>query len=84
MGAYEFGIGDYDWDLVADLADFAAWESCLTGPVGDIPYPHPCNAFDFDADFDVDLLDFAGFQRECGTIRAIRTYTTSPYHREYR
>ena len=41
-------------------------------------------AFQFNAEDDVDLLDFAGSQGECGTIRARRTYTTSPYHREYR
>ena len=41
-------------------------------------------AFDVAPKDDVDVLDFAGFQRECGTIRAIRTYTTSPYQREYR
>ena len=29
----------------------------------DPPYPFGCEAFDFDGDGDVDLLDFAAFQR---------------------
>ena len=98
MGAYEFGIGDYDCDRVVDLTDFTAWEACMTGPSptlaqagGPVPSkgggpirtasrtylrPSPvltegeppltetldCQAFDFDADGDVDLQDFAGFQ----------------------
>ncbi len=33
IGAYEFGIGDYDCNQTVDLTDFAAWESCMTGPV---------------------------------------------------
>jgi hypothetical protein len=32
MGAYEFGIGDYDCDQAVDLVDFEAWEGCATGP----------------------------------------------------
>ena len=64
MGAYEFGIGDYDFDQGVDLTDFAAWSSCMTGPsTADTAVPHdPCVAFDFDGDGDVDLLDFGGFQ----------------------
>ena len=31
MGAYEFGIGDYDCDQSVDLVDFGAWEACETG-----------------------------------------------------
>jgi len=61
MGAYEFGIGDYDCDRTVDLTDFAAWQACMTGPE-DGPYPTTCEAFDFDADSDVDFQDFAGFQ----------------------
>ncbi len=34
MGAYEFGIGDYDCDQAVELEDFAAWESCMNGPQG--------------------------------------------------
>ena len=62
MGAYEFGIGDYNCDQIVDLADFATgWEACFTGPGGG-PYGPGCESFDFDHDNDVDLADFAGFQ----------------------
>jgi hypothetical protein len=61
MGAYEFGIGDYDCDRLVNLVDFEAWSLCVTGPA-DGPYGPGCEAFDFDFDGDVDLLDFAGFQ----------------------
>jgi len=67
MGAYEFGIGDYDCDQRVDLTDFASWSSCMTGPlqsaIGNRQSAIPCEAFDFDGDGDVDLGDFAAFQR---------------------
>jgi predicted outer membrane repeat protein len=62
MGAYEFGIGDYDCDRQVDLTDFANWESCMTGP-DSASYPEACLPFDFELDYDVDLSDFAGFQQ---------------------
>lgn len=61
MGAYEFGIGDYDCDQDVDLLDFADWVDCMTGPDSG-PYLDGCEAFHFDCDADVDLTDFAGFQ----------------------
>jgi hypothetical protein len=61
MGAYEFGIGDYNCDEAVDLMDFANWESCATGPDGGA-YPPGCEGFDFNADGAVDLRDFAKFQ----------------------
>ena len=61
LGAYEFGIGDYDCDRDVDLADFAAWQDCMTGPAP-ASLPTACNAFDFDGDENVDLYDAAGFQ----------------------
>lgn len=66
MGAYEYGIGDHDCNDVVDLTDFGSWESCMTGPGGG-PYPAGCEAFDFDGDGDVALIDFGGFQRELTT-----------------
>lgn len=61
LGAYEFGIGDFNCDRVAGLDDFAAWADCMIGPFSD-GLPDGCEAFDFNADFDVDLHDYAGFQ----------------------
>ena len=58
IGAYEFGIGDYDCDQAVDLADFANWEACATGPAPPIKGDATCLAFDFNADGDVDLADF--------------------------
>jgi hypothetical protein len=69
IGAYEYGIGDYDCDRVVDLLDFAAWESCMTGPVarGDGPwtafYGTGCESFDSQCDGDVDLEDYQAIQR---------------------
>jgi len=92
MGAYEFGIGDYDCDQSVDMADFALWAGCMGGPSGaelrmangeermtqafdmlngasheigsqQFEIGNSCVAFDFDADGDTDLHDFAGFQR---------------------
>lgn len=60
IGAYEFGIGDFDCNRDVSLDDFGGWDDCFTGPGGG-PYPATCEAFDFDADQDVDLRDFAGF-----------------------
>ncbi len=61
MGAYEFGIGDYDCDQDVILFDFAHWAACVTGPDNG-PYVPGCEAFDFDGDLDVDFEDFRGFQ----------------------
>ncbi|HRX84419.1 MAG TPA: hypothetical protein P5572_05305 [Phycisphaerae bacterium] len=55
------GPGDFDADGDVDLADFAAWSGCMTGPHGSLS--PGCAAFDFDADGDVDLVDFAAFAR---------------------
>ncbi len=79
MGAYEFGIGDYDCDQVVDLADFSSWQACMTGPLDSAAFhstidtcPEPrrnrqstigCESFDIDGDGNVSLFDFSGFQR---------------------
>jgi hypothetical protein len=62
IGAYEFGIGDFNCDQTVDLYDFANWSACMTGPYSG-PYGAGCEAFDFNADGAIDLLDFAGFSR---------------------
>lgn len=64
-GAYEFGIGDYNCDQGVDLFDFQQWPDCMTGAEITI-YPSGCQAFDFNADFDVDLRDYAEFQNHIG------------------
>ncbi len=62
MGAYEFGIGDYDCDHDVDLEDYASWSDCLFFP----NTFESCEAFDTDADCDVDLHDFGAFQVAIG------------------
>lgn len=61
MGAYEFGIGDYDCDRDVDAEDFVGGASCMTGPENG-PYDAGCEALDFEYDQDVDLADLAVFQ----------------------
>ncbi len=54
--------GDVDHDGDVDWRDFAGTSVCLTGPdPGDVPIP-ACEAYDLDADADVDLADVATFQ----------------------
>jgi hypothetical protein len=66
MGAYEYGIGDYECDGDVDLADFLAWHGCMNGPAGD-GYANGCEAFDREFDGDIDLVDFAVFQQSFDT-----------------
>jgi len=72
LGAHEYPgppvPGDFDGDGDVDLADFSAWDGCLTGPNAG-PYADGCQTFDFESDGDVDLRDFAGFQAALGTPR---------------
>ncbi len=71
MGAYEFGVlGDYDCDGLLERADWDQWPDCMGGPEYDAflrwsPYSS-CAAYDFDADADIDLVDFAGLQNAFG------------------
>jgi len=53
--------GDYDGDGDVDLADFAHFPDCMTGPDAGPPDPG-CEAFCLDPDADVDLDDFGVFQ----------------------
>ncbi len=57
--------GDADQDGDVDLADHAAFDTCLSGPDTLAPStPIDCESiFDFDADSDVDLEDWAAFER---------------------
>lgn len=56
--------GDFDGDGDRDLADFAIFCDCMTGPGGSAE--SRCAAGDFDSDGDVDLMDFSEFQRVFG------------------
>ncbi|MCP4589380.1 MAG: hypothetical protein GY842_01420 [bacterium] len=58
--------GDSDGDGSADLADFADYPTCMSGPEAAAPSP-ACRAFDSDCDDDVDLEDFAELQIVLGT-----------------
>ncbi len=53
--------GDYNLDHMVEMADFAHWANCMTGP-GLGPVPPGCGPYDFDHDGDVDLKDFVGAQ----------------------
>ncbi len=54
--------GDADGDGDVDWADFAVFADYLEGPSAD-PQLSGWQFFDVDMDDDVDLHDFAGFQR---------------------
>ena len=68
IGAYEFGLGDYNCDQRVNMLDFALWPPCMTGPSSDPPgaqqLPPGCEAFDANADADVDLSDYAAFDEQ--------------------
>ena len=59
--------GDWDHDGYVDIDDFFAMPDCMSGPWGAPDWVMPSqdcrDVFDFNADADVDLLDFAEFQR---------------------
>ncbi len=54
------GAGDADGDSDVDLADYAAFYDCLGGPGA--PAPPGCEDLDFNANDEVDMNDFTGFQ----------------------
>jgi hypothetical protein len=54
--------GDVDVDGDVDLDDYPLWGDCMTGPHTEWLEPG-CQVFDFNGDGDVDLRDFAAFQR---------------------
>lgn len=53
--------GNNDGDGDVDLDDYTELPDCVTGP-GRPPVAQGCEIFDFEADGDIDLFDFAGFQ----------------------
>jgi hypothetical protein len=60
-------VGDMNLDGHINFADFNAFAFCLGGPGRTYATGHTCLHGDFDVDRDLDLIDFAGFQRVFGT-----------------
>jgi hypothetical protein len=62
-GGFWFGQvrGDCNYDGGVNLFDFQNCDICLSGPEGGLAAD--CSCLDFDNDHDVDLADFAEFQR---------------------
>jgi len=60
-------LGDWDENCVVGFDDFEVFEVCFWYSGPDVTAITPCrDVFDFDADTDVDLRDFAGFQTSFG------------------
>ena len=56
-------VGDTEPDCDVDLVDYARFEVCLSsGGPGTTPPTGCLPLFDFDADDNIDLTDFAAFQ----------------------
>jgi len=53
-------LGDGDGNARVDLIDFAAFQRCFSGPSAEYRN-RDCEAFDFDIDDDVDLVDYGGY-----------------------
>jgi len=54
-------LADVNGNCRVDLADLMSFASCMHGP--DAPIAEECEPFDIDPDGDVDLRDFAKFER---------------------
>jgi uncharacterized lipoprotein YddW (UPF0748 family) len=59
--------GDYTLDGDITVEDISGLRFCLKGPVFSMPGGHTCLAGDADGDLDIDLADFAAFQRVVAT-----------------
>ena len=57
---------DYDRDTDVDWQDFYMLLFCYRGPDNNYPDGHNCLDVEGMDDNDIDLLDFAGLQREYG------------------
>lgn len=60
--------GDCNWDTYVTIQDYSCLAACVSGPNGGVlPSPCdgcvPCCLYDFDLDGNVDLCDFAEFQK---------------------
>lgn len=54
--------GDTNDDGLVDLAEYADFQGCSTGPAGGVA-PEECQVFDVDHSNTIDLADFARLQR---------------------
>jgi len=54
--------GDFDGDGDVDLADFAAFQGCLSGAGVPFVAESGCEVFNFDFDLDVDITDYEEFE----------------------
>jgi hypothetical protein len=63
--AHRPSAADLNGDGVVDLADFAVFTTCLTGP--EVAVVAGCEPADLDLDADVDLADFSVMQDKFGT-----------------
>jgi sulfatase modifying factor 1 len=57
--------GDHNGDGTIDLLDYDEFPGCMAGPGGGLG--NDCDVFDSDSDVDVDIVDFAEFQKVFGT-----------------
>lgn len=62
MGAYETSSTEYTCTYTASPTDYDNWTYCATGPGAAVPLAD-CLVYDHDFDIDVDLRDFAHFQK---------------------
>lgn len=60
-----FAIGDFNEDGNVDLTDYEFFADCSTGPNGG-PVTPECEPADLEGDDDVDVRDYARFQRRFG------------------
>ena len=67
LGDYASAGGAFNGDWQVDLADFEKLQGGFTGPGSLSMDPHRLLSFDADRDGDLDLEDFAAFQRRFGT-----------------
>ncbi len=62
MGAFEFGVGDFDSNGLLNLTDLPSWPACLTGPDDG---PRPAGREVFAAAAEIALNDVRALQLLC-------------------
>jgi len=81
IGAYEFGIGDYDCDQTVNLNDFSVWSSCMTGPnataVSAVPSHEATEPRSHEATKGQSTIDDRQSAARASTLTATGTWTCS-------